>query len=410
MLKPDKKYFVLRMSNLHEFKLCILVLITAMLAGLKSYSQDDDVKKTSFNFGGYIKADFLNTLYTNGDVGERSPLRDFHVPGQIPVGPSDENFDLDYHVKESRFNFDVKTTLLKKEIHGFIELDFLLSGAGDEKVSNSFNPRIRHAYFEWDRFLVGQTWSTFMIVVIPDDLDFGGAQDGIVNSRQPQIRYKTGSWWFSVENPETTVTEFQESATVSTESEILPDIVVRKNFSGDWGSWSLAGIGRALHKRDSVKRTAFGFGITTGGKIKVGKKNNDFRSVITYGHGLGRYLSAGFLAGAATDADGDLKPINTLNGYVAYNHYWAAKLSSSFNVGAYQAFHDEDLVSQEINDSSYSLSGNFKWDIVPELRVGVEYMYGHRDLLSGIDGGFHRIQFAAKYVFGYHNEVADEKR
>ena len=323
-------------------------------------------KETIFKFGGYIKADFLNTWYTNGDVGERSPLRDFHLPSQIPVGAVDENFGLDYHVKESRFNFDVRTTLLGKEIHGFIELDFLLSGSGDEKVSNSFNPRLRHAYLEWDRLLIGQTWSTFMVVVVPDEIDFSGALDGLVFIRQPQIRYKAGSWCFALENPEATITSYQGSAPEVTDSEILPDMIIRKNFGGDWGSWSIAGVGRTLHKRDLAKYSTFGFGITTGGKLKVGK-TDDIRIIATYGSGLGRYLAAGFLPGAAKEMDGTLNPINTVNGYIAYNHFWIAKISSSFSIATYQAFHEEAVVSQDINNSSYSVSGNLKYDPVPQL-------------------------------------------
>lgn len=70
----------------------------------------DEKPETTFKFflGGYIKADFINTWYQNGDVNETSPLRDFHLPSQIPVGSIDQNFDLDFHVKETRFNFDVK--------------------------------------------------------------------------------------------------------------------------------------------------------------------------------------------------------------------------------------------------------------------------------------------------------------
>ena len=202
-------------------KRILIVLTIALTANLSA--QDNEGSTTEFKFGGYIKADFLNSWYMNGDVGETSPLRDFHLPSQIPVGPTDEHFDLDYHVKETRFNFDVKTQILGKDIHGFIEMDFLMSKAGDEKVSNSFNPRLRHAYFEWDRMLAGQTWSTFMVVVVPDEIDFAGAMDGLVFIRQPQVRYKAGKWWFAVENPESTITEYLEAAPKITESEILPD-------------------------------------------------------------------------------------------------------------------------------------------------------------------------------------------
>jgi len=389
------------MKNLFSI-LCCLFLAA-------NISAQEESGKTTFKFGGYIKADFLNTWYQNGDVGETSPLRDFHLPSQIPVAASEQNFDLDYHVKESRFNFDVETQVLGKNIHGFIEMDFLMSKAGDEKVSNSFNPRLRHAYFEWDRLLIGQTWSTFMVVVVPDEIDFAGAMDGLVFIRQPQVRYKAGNWWFAVENPETTITEYMESDPKVTDSEILPDFIVRRNSGGDWGNWSISAIGRTLHKRDSVRNSTIGFGITTGGKLKVGSRN-DIRIVATYGQGLGRYISAGFLPGASRESIGTLKPINTVNGYIAYNHFWAQKLSSSFSIAAYNAFHDDSIVSSDINQSSYSLSGNLKWDPVPKLRLGVEYMYGHKELQGGMNGAFHRIQLAAKYTFGYHNSVADEKR
>ena len=367
--------------------------------------------KTTFNFGGYVKADFINTWYQNGEVGAESPLRDFHLPGQIPVGPTNRNFGLDYHVKESRFNFDVKTTLLGEEIHGFLEMDFLLSAAGNERVSNSFNPRLRHFYFEWDRLLIGQTWMTFMIVVVPDELDFTGALDGLVAGRQPMIRYKAGDWWFAIENPETTFTSFEGSDIISSESEVLPDLVARRNFSGNWGTWAVAGMVRTLRaKAGEERKTTTGFGITTGGKLKIGKNGDDVRIMLTAGQGLGRYLAANFISSAVQDQAGDLNAIGSVNGYIAYNHYWMPeKLSSSFSVAAFQAFHKDELVSNAINNSSYSVSGNLKYDPVKKLRFGVEYMYAFRGLKGEDQGSFHRIQFSAKYLFGYFNVAANEK-
>lgn len=66
----------------------------------------DESKKTIFKFGGYIKANFLHTWYNNGDIGSENAWREFHLPNQmIPMGENDHNYDLDYHVKESRLNF-----------------------------------------------------------------------------------------------------------------------------------------------------------------------------------------------------------------------------------------------------------------------------------------------------------------
>jgi hypothetical protein len=248
-----------------------------------------------------------------------------------------------------------------------------------------------------------------MIVVIPDEIDLAGVLDGLVFIRQPQLRYKAGNWWFAVENPETTITEYQGSEALVTDSEILPDMVARRNFSGDWGTWSVAVIARTLFKRDSLRNSNIGYGITTGGKIFAGERD-DFRILATYGQGLGRYLASGFISGAVRNEDMTLNPTSTLSGYVAFNHFWAEKLSSSFSVAAFYAFQDEVIAGPEINQSSLSASANLKWDPVPKLRLGVEYKYGYRGLLGGTQGVLHRIQVGIKYVFGYHNSVADEKR
>ena len=216
---------------------------------------------------------------------------------------------------------------------------------------------------------------------------------------------------FSLENPETTVVQYKSVNSEVTESEIAPDLVVRKNFSGDWGKWSIAGIGRTLNRRDVKERSAAAYGITTGGKLKLGKNGDDLRIMATYGSGLGRYLAAGFVAAAVVSPNEDLNPINTVNGYIAYNHFWVPnKWSSSFSVSAFEAMHEEDIVGDGINKTAYSLSGNIKYDPAPQLRFGIEYMYAYRELQAAANGAFHRIQIAAKYSFGYANSVNNEKR
>ncbi len=101
-----------------------------------------------------------------------------------------------------------------------------------------------------------------------------------------------------------------------------------------------------------------------------------------------------------------------MNGYFAYNHYWKPeKWSSSFNVSAFQAFNDMDLVSEEANDRAYSASANLKFTPSKVVMFGVEFMHGYRALANNdIDGSFNRIQFSAKYSFGYNNTVTNEKR
>lgn len=373
--------------------------------------QNDSIKKvtTTFKFGGYAKADYLYTRYNNGDVSESSPLRDFHYPSHIPVGESNKNLDNDFHVKESRFNFDISSDKFKKPIHAFIELDFLLSAQGNEIVSNSFSPRLRHFYFEYGNLLFGQTWSNFMIVVIPDDLDFSGAPEGLVFIRQPQFRITLDTWSFSVENQETTVTRFEDPTITATESGFTSDFTARKNFMGSWGNWSIATLGRFLnYKENDLTKKSFGYGITTGGKLLVGKKGNDIRAVFTYGSGLGRYVAVGYVASSVISLD-DLQNVHTTNGYIAYNHLWNKTLSSSINISGFIAENDELLSNPEVNKKAFSASANLKYKPAKELLFGIEYIHANRELENSINGSFDRIQISAKYSFRYTNKSVQEK-
>lgn len=390
-----------------------LFCTTLFFLTIISYGQENtSLKKTKFKYGGYVKLDVLSSWYQNGDVSNTSPQRDIVLPGAIPVGEEDRNQMFDMHLKESRFNFDVNTTINKQNIHAYLEFDFLLSAQGNERVSNSFSPRIRHFYFEWNRLLIGQSWTTFMIVIIPDDIEFSGGLEGLVFNRQPQIRYRAGSWVFALENPQTTYSLYQQNEIHVSGKEFIPDFVVRKNFIGRWGTWSIAGLTRGLSMKDSlnVNHKALGYGFTTGGKILVGKRGDDFRMQFTYGSGLGRYINAAFISSSILDDQSNLQANASINGYVAYNHYWIPhKLSSSIHAGYFQTYYNEAIVGEELNNTAFSASLNLKYDPVPQIRFGIEYMICGRELFNGTNGLMHRLQIAAKYRFGYTDVSTIEK-
>lgn len=374
-----------------------LAIVLVPSAGVVSAAE------TTFSYGGYVKMDVISTYYRNGDVTPESPLRDFHLPSQIPVGAANENYDLDFHVKESRFHFQTVTTIDEHEIKGYLELDFMLSGQGDEKVSNSFNPRLRHFYLATGSWLLGQTWTTFMIVIIPDDIDFTGAGEGIVFIRQPQIRFTKGSWQFSLENPETVVTDYQGSSRFVTESGKLPDLVARRNFKWDRCSLGIAAVGRQLFYKDpdsSEDDREFGYGITVGSEIKVGERD-DLRFQATAGQGLGRYVALNYIDGAVLDANGKLNTIGQFNGFVSYRHFWNERLWSSANISLFTADNDAPLTGGDENKDAQSYSVNLLYSPFKSFTLGVELMHARRVLEGGTDGAFDRLQFAARYDFDH---------
>jgi hypothetical protein len=360
--------------------------------------------QTTFTFGGYAKLDVMSTRYFDGDVDSESPLRDFHLPAAIPIGGSETTFiDLDFHVKESRFNLGTATKVGDDEVKTFVEFDFMLSPAGDERVSNSYNPRLRHFYFTYKNWLFGQTWMTFQIVVLPEDLDFPGAANGIIFGRQPMIRYTNGPWQFAIANPETVVTGFQTGSRIVTESGRIPDVVGRYNFSGDWGTFSLAGILRGLSYNDpasDIEDWRLGYGATAGGMFNVGERDN-FYAVANAGSGLGRYAAFNFANSSVLDQDDKLQMINSVGGWVGYRHWWDERWRTSVNVDAILVDNDSTLTGPGVNKSGQSLSANILYSPDKPLTFGIEGMWARREIENGTDGSFFRIQFSARYAFNF---------
>ena len=367
--------------------------------------------QTTFTFGGYVKFDALATNFNDGTVDNTSVLRDIHFPGAIPVGGSNETFaTLDYHAKESRFNLGTSTVLSNgKSIRAFFEVDFLLAGQGDERVSNSFNPRLRQAFFEYDEWLLGQTWSTFMILDIVEDLDFGGTAEGFVFVRQPQVRFTRGGFQVAVETSETTLTPWEESGRQDSGNAVVPDIVARYNLDGDWGHVSAAGILRRLnHEFEDgagviVNETETGFGLTVGGLVNF-LERDDIRFQATAGNGLGRYLALNFLNGAQILVDETLEPVGSISGFVGVRHWWTEQWRSNANVSFLQADNDPALSIGGVNDSAWSASINLIYSPVPGLDFGMEFMHAVRELQDGTSGSFERLQFSGKYAFSFAAE------
>ena len=398
-------------------KLCIYSVVAVSAAAVAVLMLAVPLSaQTSFSFGGYVKLDVLNSKYHNGAPGPTSPLRDIHFPAAIPVGGENRVpfANLDFHAKESRFNLEVKTRFANDQVlRAFVEVDFLLSAQGDERISNSFSPRVRHFFFTYRNFLLGQTWSTFVILEpIVEDLDFGGTADGFIFGRQPQIRFTTGPWQFALENPETTLEPFQGGVRRIDEAAVIPDVIARHNFAGKWGTFAVAGMLRQLKNEyrsaDTVEANyTLAFGFTAGGRINVGKRD-DLRIQTSAGSGLGRYAAFGFANGAVIDSVREPQAIRSVLGFVGYRHFWTDRLRSNLNVSGIYVDNDAALTGDAANRAAYSFSINLIYSPLPALDFGVELMRGVREIESGANGKFDRLQFSGRYAFGFSTCTAKE--
>jgi len=53
--------------------------------------------------GGFVKADFIASQYSAGDPANGDPMREFYLPGAIPVGGADESTATDFSARQTRF-------------------------------------------------------------------------------------------------------------------------------------------------------------------------------------------------------------------------------------------------------------------------------------------------------------------
>jgi hypothetical protein len=239
--------------------------------------------------------------------------------------------------------------------------------------------------------------------VLPEDLDFSGAAEGIVFGRQPQLRFTHGPWQFSLENSQTTVTADSGSARIVCQSGKLPDAVVRRDFKSERATLGVSVMGRLINFTDAEQRfneREFGFGVSAGTQIKVGKRD-DLLLQATAGRGLGRYVGLNFVDALAADSTGQVATIDQVLGFVGYRHYWTDKLRTSVNVSVFFGDNPASIAGGISNKEAQSYSANLLYSPVPKFTVGVEFMHARRVVENGAAGTMDRLQLSARYDFGY---------
>jgi hypothetical protein len=362
----------------------------------------EKAKKHSFKVGGFVKTDVIYSDYSGGSVSGSSAGRDFYIAGTVPVGESGESY-LDLHAKESRINFRT-THLLDNgaKLGAFIEMDFLVGNQGDERISNSYSPRLRHAFLTYNNWLFGQTWMTFFNVgALPENLDFVGPAESTIFGRQAMIRYTMGSWQFSAENPETTITPYGGGGRIVADDSNVPDFVARYNMTGDWGSFTVAGIARELRYDNAsagIDSSTSSYGISLSGKIKIGSRD-DFRWMLSTGKGLGRYMGLNTANGAVLDANGSLHAIDSTGVFGSYRHFWSEKWRSNLTLGYLTVDNDTELTGMGVTSEASSMHVNLIYSPQPKLDFGIELLLANREVESGTDGDMTRLQFSAKYAY-----------
>ena len=85
--------------------------------------------------------------------------------------------------------------------------------------------------------------------------------------------------------------------------------------------------------------------------------------------------------------------------FTCYQHFWLDSLRSTL---AYSfAGRDNDLsqVTSAADKSYQSVHANILWSPISRIDVGLEYIWGYREIENGENGDINRLQGGFKYKF-----------
>ncbi|MFV7772297.1 hypothetical protein [Shewanella marisflavi] len=325
---------------------------------------------TNIEVGGFLKA---NARYVDGNIAFQDS---WSGGGRVVQAAKRTQFS----AQESRFN----VKLNHEQIFGFAEIDFVGSHQGNPIISNSYAPRLRHAFIQYQGITAGQTWSTLINTSsFAETADLGGPLVGQAMVRQAQFRFSTAHWQFALENPYTYGTSSPDNQGqtqwIDTSNDYLPDAIIRYNLEGDWGNVSLSSLIRYLDPDGSQQ---WGGGLSMGAKLFTYARD-DLRLQLHYGN-LGRYVGTD----AAKDIfNGEIE--TSLSGMFAYRHFWTEHSRSTLFYGR---------TTTEVEQTDRHHWGiNLFTDLTPGLSVGIELgRYEIEDASSEAAG--QRPQGASNYA------------
>jgi hypothetical protein len=289
-----------------------------------------------------------------------------------------------FTAETSRIGFESSTPAPHGPITTKIEADFYSYGTDNRNVF-----RLRHAYGEYDGWLVGQTWSTFMDVDdLPETIDFNGPI-GAPFSRRAMVRYAFGDATtsalvtFAAEDP---VDQFGGGSA----NERMPQLVARLDKTFSWGAVNLRAM---THEKRSAIETKRGYGFATGGSVKLSDKDS-LMGQYTYVDGDvdALYGSNGYAVDTQTGAIGFDKNQGLVIGYA---HVFSDKLRGNIATGFNRGKTAQAADNRTLEEAFFNLI----YSPVKEVDLGGEWIYGSRRTFADGTGTLSRFDLMARYSF-----------
>lgn len=346
--------------------------------------------RAAFKLGGFVKSRVIAGLDPVGDDNQ-------FIVGSIPVGGAPEvEAKTSITASESRLSVDFREPTPVGQLRAFIEADFSEGG-------NAF--RLRHAFGQWNRMLVGQTWSAMVDPeAAPEEVDFDGL-NGRINLRHAQIRFipvvgRSYQFQLSIEDPGPDV---QGGAGASR----LPDFVASARFNkGEDLHLKIGALLRQIRAHEEVsniERNELGWGLSVSGHWDIdGAARDKVMFQVSGGSGIGHYINdlrtVGDFDAIFDPATDELELIDVIAAYVSGQHWWSETMRSNLTLG-YVALDNPSFVDPGAYKRTLRASVNLLWMPTSRVDIGSEVLWGMRENEDGSDGDATQAQLAVKYRF-----------
>ena len=348
--------------------------------------------ESAIKLGGQARMVAVHTLDALG-------TEDRFITSSIPVGVprAGEDARTVYSPTASRLSTELRMPSQRGPMRLFIESDF--AGAGRTM-------RLRHAFLQTNRFVVGQTWSTFSDPEAdPIGIDFEGL-NAISRFRQPVFRWTPTlsphyQLALALENPAPDLTGAQGL-------NFSPDFVARLKFQPGrkrglalytdhiQASVVVRQLRGEVSGQPEVKLATGGIGGNVSGVLVTRWDADDrIKFAVNGGSGIGRYIadlsSAGGQDAVYDPVQVSLRALPVSSGYFGYEHAWSRVFTTVVTYGVVNVSNLDTQPGNALHRTQRT-SVNFMWNPVPFVDIVVEFLAGTRVNKDGERGSASQIQ------------------
>lgn len=345
---------------------------------------------TEVNFYGWVRADASYQKHGASDISNSI--------SSVPLNNTSQDVQqrdlLRTTANTSRFGFNFQSPTEVGNVGGKFEMDFF-GGASHDQF------RIRHAYLTFDHWLIGQTWSNFIVPeYLPETVDGAPFVGGSV-LRNPVIRYTdnlstNANYVISLEDPKYTTGSDPDSKMR------LPALIGRINYKFADGSVISGRLATAEKKTTDDSLIAWGIGL--GGKYQF-TPTTTIKADYYHVKGDGRLLlwtNAGYTIDKENHNQIYANEFDSIT--LGVTQKFTPKFRSTLGLGYMLANdrskfallqHDNPTQNKEIWQGWI----NALYNPYKPITLGVEYVYGERTTFNDRQGIDNRVNLMASYDF-----------